>query len=185
MDLGKISEERLFLNNSKTEITHWCKNLKYFHYMRARAGHNCEGDSFCAYFRYGDQETLTLRLGQLGIVLKELEPGCIAYDPFEDYSFEDLERIRVTTPRYPNLEQPQYVTALGHRVHVWIMGYSFEVSVSGSKDGKTYTVTDNDFQVCCELEKEFDKLKWSSLLDNDIKSQPHCISEEMYPELFE
>lgn len=44
MNPDKILDERFFVNNTKEEIMHWCKELHYFHYMRARGGHNCEGD---------------------------------------------------------------------------------------------------------------------------------------------
>lgn len=38
MNPDKIPDERLFANNTKEEIMHWCKELHYFHYMRARGG---------------------------------------------------------------------------------------------------------------------------------------------------
>lgn len=184
MDLGKISEDRLFQNNSKEEVIRWSKNLHYFHYMRDRGGHNCEGDSFCVYFRYEGHDDLTKKLAQIGVSLNKLEEGFIAYDPFESYTFDDLEKLKNTIPGSKELEQPQYVEIAGHKVHIWVMANRFEISVSGSKDGKMYQVSEEDFNICLDLEKLFDKLDWQNILEEDIKSQPHCVSEERYPELF-
>lgn len=78
MNLDKISEERLFQNNTKDEIKNWCQNLQYFHYMRARGGHNCEGDSFSVYFKYNDKDDLITKLNLIGIELKPLEEGYIS-----------------------------------------------------------------------------------------------------------
>ncbi|MDU1892071.1 MAG: hypothetical protein E6767_15410 [Dysgonomonas sp.] len=184
MNLDKISDERLFQNNTKEDIKRWCQNLRYFHYMRDRGGHNCEGDSFCAYFKYDSKDDLITKLKQLGVRLNSLEEGDIAYDPFESYSFDDLDKLKIVITQFKELEQPQYVSLFGHKAHIWIMNGRFEISVSGTKDGKTYKVSDNDFTVCLELEKEFDKLNWKSILDDEIKQQTHCISKEKYPELY-
>lgn len=184
MDLDKISEERLFQNNTKDELQSWCKNLRYFHYMRARSGHNCEGDSFCVYFRYGDKNDLEKKLEKLGITLKKIEDGSIAYDPFESYSFEDLDKLKMVITRFDDTEQPQYVEVSGYKIHIWVLNYRIEISVSGTGDGQVYKVSEEDFKACLELEKLFDKLGWETILDDDIVNQPHCISKNKYPELF-
>lgn len=184
METDKIPEDRLFQNNSKEEIKRWSQNLQYFHYMRDRGGHNCEGDSFCVYFKYTDREDLIDKMQQLGVVMKKLEEGFIAFDPFESYSFNDLDKLKITIPQFGDLEQPQYVEIFGHKVHIWVMTNQFEISVSGTKDGQTYKVSEDDFAVCLSLEKLFQKLGWQTFLDNDIKKQRHCISKDKYPELF-
>lgn len=184
MNLDKISEERLFQNNTKNEISRWCKGLEYFHYMRSRGGHNCEGDSFCVYFEYGDRDDLMSKLKQIGVTLHELQEGFIAFDPFESYSFDDLDKLKITIQHFNDLEQPQYVEIFGYKAHVWVMPGRFEISISGTEDGQTYKVTEEDFKVCQSLEKEFSKLGWYSILDEGIKQQIHCISKEKYPELF-
>lgn len=184
MNLDKISDDRLFLNNTKEEVKHWCQSLQYFHYMRARGGHNCEGDSFSVYFRYTTFEDLKSKLLHLGVVLNELKEGFIAFDPFESYSTDDLDKLKTTIFQFPTWEQPQYVKIFGHKVHVWVMADRFEISVSGSENGQTYKVSDADFEVCIALEKQFDKLDWKSLLDEEIKTQIHCVSKEKYPELY-
>jgi hypothetical protein len=184
MNIDKIQEERLFQNNSKEDVIRWAKNLRYFHYMRDRGGHNCEGDSFCAYFIFADKEDLTDKLSQIGVKLQKLEEGFIAFDPLKSYSFDDLDKLKITIPQYTDIEQPQYVTLFGRKAHIWIMSDCFEIAVSGTKDRKTYQVSNDDFAVCMLLEKEFDRLGWVNLLDENIKQQSHCISEVVYPELF-
>lgn len=184
MNLDKISEERLFADNSKEEVMKWCNSLHYFHYMRDRGGHNCEGNSFCAYFKFNDREDLINKLSFIGIELKPLEEEDIPFEPTKSYSFDELDRLKVTTLQFKDLEQPQYTEIFGHKVHVWVLENKFEISVSGTKDGKTYLVSDEDYKVCLQLEDEFDKLNWSSIIDDEIKQQIHCISKEIYPELY-
>jgi len=183
--IDKMSEERLFQNNTKEELKRWCKGLRYFYYMRSRGGHNCEGDSFCVYFKYGGREDLINKLSQLGVTLKELQEGDIAYDPFESYSFEDLDKLKMVIKLYDDLQQPQYVDIFGYKAHIWVLNSRFEVSVSGTKEGETtYQVSEEDYRVCLALEKEFDRLGWESITDDDIKDQFHCISKDKYPELY-
>lgn len=184
MNIDKISEERLFQNNTKEEISRWCKKLRYFHFMRARGGHNCEGDSFCVYFTYTDFNDLTEKLHQIGVTLKQLPEGYTAFDPFASYNLDDLDKLVITIQHYPYWEQPQYVELFGHRSHIWVLENRFEISVSGTKDGQTYKVSDEDFDVCIKLENEFEKLNWRSILDQDIIKHSHCISREKYPELY-
>lgn len=185
MRIDKFSDDRLFQNNTREEISRWCKALQYFHYMRARGGHNCEGDSFCVYFKYDGREDLIGKLNDLGVNLNTLDEDSLAFDPFESYSFEDLDKLKMVIPAFNDLEQPQFVEVFGHKVHIWVMDRKFEISVSGTKDGKAYRVSDDDFDVCSELEKQFDKLEWKSILDNEIVLQIHCISKDNYPELYE
>lgn len=184
MNLDKISEERLFQNNTKEEIMRWCQSLRYFHYMRSRGGHNCEGDSFCVYFKYADREDLINKLGQIGVTLNKLEEGFVAFDPFESYSIDDLDKLKITIAHFSDLEQPQYVDVFGYKVHIWVISGRFEISISGTSDGQTYKVSEDDFRVCKHLEEQFDKLNWEPFLDEEIKQQIHCISRENYPELF-
>lgn len=184
MNLDKISEDRLFQNNTKEEIMHWSQTLQYFHYLRARGGHNCEGDSFGVYFKYEGRDDLITKLSKIGISLKPLEEGAIAFDPFATYSYDDLDKIKVTIPGCNDLEQPEYVEIFGYKAHIWIMNDNFGISISGSKDNLVYKVTDADYEVCLSLEKEFEKLSWKQYLDARIKEQIHCISKEKYPELF-
>jgi len=185
MNLDKISEDRLFLNNTKEEIVRWSQNLHYFHYMRARGGHNCEGDAFCAYFRFTTQDDLIEKLSQIEVHINRLGEGDIAFDPFESYSIEDLDKLKIVVAGFNDLIQPQNVEVFGYKTHVWVNANTFEISVSGTKNGQVYKVSEEDFEVCSAMEKEFSRLGWNTILDHDIKSQIHCISKEKYPELFE
>lgn len=184
MNLDKISDERLFANNAKEDIMNWCSKLRYFHYMRARGGHNCEGDSFCVYFRYDTREDLISKLSLIGVNIKKLQEDEIAFDPFESYSIDDLDKLRITMSEFRDLIQPQNVEIYGKKAHVWVIKDRFEISISGTKDGQIYKVTDDDFDVCLLLEEKFDQLKWKSILDYDIESQIHCVSSRRYPELY-
>lgn len=182
--IDKIPESKLFQNNTREEIQHWCKHLRYFHYMRARGGHNCEGDSFCVYFKYNSFEDLTEKLKKLNVTLNRLTEEQISFDPFASYSIDDLDKIRITIPHFNDFEQPQYVEIWGYKAHIWVMPDRFEISISGAKDNKTYKVSGQDFDICLLIEAQFDLLEWSSILDHKIEEQPHCISKERYPELF-
>lgn len=182
--MDKISEDRLFLNNSKEEVTRWINTLQYFNYMRARSGHNCEGDSFSVYFKYSSLDDLINKLNKLNISLNKIPEGFIAYDPFESYSFDDLDKLKIPVPKHTEWEQPQYVEIFGYKAHIWILANSFEITISGKKDGNAYKVSEEDFKVCLNLEKEFKQLGWDSILDDNIKEYAHCISEKKYPELF-
>ncbi len=184
MSLDKMPEDRLFQNNTKEDVLRWVNQLQYFHYMRSRGGHNCEGDSFCAYFGYSDKTDLEIKLGKVGIKLNTLQEGDIAYNPLKSYSFDDLDKLKITIPRFGDTEQPQHSKIENYNVHVWVLDNSFEISVSGTRKGNAYKVAEEDFDVCESLERLFDTLGWRDLLDNEIKKHPHCISEEIYPELF-
>ncbi len=185
MSLDKIEDERLFQNHSKEVISNWCKNLKYFHYMRARAGHSCEGDSFAAHFLYNGREDLINKLAQIGVTLNELGPRDLVFDPFESYSIRDLDKIKYTIPGCDDLEQPKDAQIFGHKVYIWVQSNRFEISISGNENDNAYTVSDEDFEVCKDLEQEFEALKWNIYIDKEIKDHPHCISQEKYPELYE
>ena len=153
--------------------------------MRARAGHHCEGDSFAAHFLYSDRDDLLNKLSQIGIELNILDEKAIAFDPFGSYSIDDLDKIKYPIPGHSDLEQPKDTELFGYKVHIWVQENRFEISISGLGTDNAYEVSDEDFQACMALEKEFDKLLWSKYLDKEIEQRAHCISKEKYPELFE
>lgn len=184
MNLDKIAEERLFQNNSKEDIIRWSRDLKYFYYMRSRGGHNCEGDAFCTYLKYTDFDDLSTKLAQIGVVLNHLDEESIVFDPTKSYSLYDLDQLKITISQFKDIEQPQHTDIFGYKVHIWVLANCFEISISGTKKGVAYKVSDEDFNICLSLENEFDKLGWESIIDDSIKAEPHCISDERYPELF-
>lgn len=185
MYLDKISDDRLFQNHPKEVLSKWCKSLHYFHYMRARAGHSCEGDSFAAHFKYNGREDLIEKLGQIGVSLNKLGKDDLVFDPFGTYSIDNLDKIKYAITGFEDLEQPKDVLAFGHKVHIWVQKDRFELSVSGNESNNAYEVAEEDYQICLALEKEFDKLGWQQFKDLEIKTLTHCISEERYPELYE
>jgi len=184
MNWDNIPEERLFQNNSKEEIMRWGKSLRYFHYMRSRGGHNCEGDTFSAYFKYDDLDDLNIKLSKIGVILSKIDENSVVFDPMKTYSFHDIDNLSITISRFNDTIQPQSVEIFGHKAHVWVLDNSFEISVSGTDKEYAYKVTEKDFQVCFKLEKQFDNLGWNQISDESIKYQPHCISIKIYPELF-
>lgn len=184
MGFDKISDDKLFANHSRETISRWCKDLRYFHYMRARAGHNCEGDSFAAHFKYTDREDLIKRMTEIGVTIKTLDKDHIPFDPFGSYNIDNLDKIKYTIPGCDDLEQPQNVEAFGYKIHIWVQADRFEISVSGLDTENAYEVAEKDFETCFALEKEFDKLSWQEIIDKEIIQHPHCISEEKYPELY-
>lgn len=183
MGLQKLTEERLFQNHTKEEIQTWVRQLKYFHYMRARAGHSCEGDSFAVHFRYEGIDDLICKMATLGLQLNELNADVIVFDPFGSYSIDDLDKIKYPIPG-TRLEQPKDVLIFGYKAFIWVHGGQFEISISGLETENAYEVSDKDFQTCLKLEKEFNRLAWNSFIDEAIKSHAHCISEKNYPELY-
>ena len=185
MSLDKIEAERLFQNHTKETLARWAQSLHYFHYMRARAGHSCEGDSFAAHFMYNGREDLIYKLSQIDITVNEIGPRDLVFDPFESYSIRDLDKIKYTIPGCDDLEQPKDVTIKGHKAYIWVQSNRFELSVSGNQSNAAYTVSEEDFRVCQDLEKKFGELGWNKFIDQEIKTYPHCISKDKYPELFE
>ncbi|MCK9179925.1 MAG: hypothetical protein PHQ88_05865 [Bacteroides sp.] len=184
IQLDKLPEARLYENHNQTTLKKWCQGLRYFHYMRARRGHNCEGDSFAAHFNYQGRADLLEKLGQLKITLQEVGEDDLVFDPLKSYSIDDLDRIKYTIPGLPDLIQPNKESLFGYEVHLCIQQHTFELIVAGTQSQSAYEVSDSDYEVCLSIEKELDKLGWSSFLDQEIKKQPHCISATLYPELY-
>lgn len=184
MKLDRISEERLFQTNTREELMHWCPGLNYFHYLRARGGHNCEGDSFYVSFLFDSFDDLTHKLSQIGVTLEKIPEGTLPFDPMARYSLYDLDRIRNVIPGTKAWEQPGFATISGHKVPIWIMNGYFTISVAGSNSDKAYQIDEEDFVVAKEIEATFDKLGWKAFLDRNIINEEHCISRERYPEIF-
>lgn len=185
MSLDRISDERLFQYHPKDEVKNWCRSLRYFHFMRARSGHSCEGDSFAVHFIYHDRADLLFKLSQIRVVPDILGKDIIIFDPFASYSIDELDKIRYPIPGHNDLQQIGDTSIFGYKVHIWVQKNIFEISISGLGTDNAYEVSDRDFQACLALEKEFDKLSWHKYLDKEVEQHAHCISREKYPELFE
>lgn len=183
MNFEKIEDHKLFSNNTEQEIKEWVNTLQFFYFLKARAGHNCEGDKFAMYIKYSNIEELTDIMADIGIVLKEMEQDAIAFDPFGDISMDKLDKIRYAIPEHPSLEQPQSCILFGIPVHIWVQNHIVEIALSGATDGNIYKVSSADFENCLKLETKIQELKWGKYLDKKIEQQAHCISLERYPEL--
>ncbi|NMA73139.1 MAG: hypothetical protein GX963_03060 [Bacteroidales bacterium] len=184
VQLDKLGEDQLYENHDQSTLKRWGKSLSFFHYMRARRGHNCEGDTFAAHFTYNGRDDLIHKLNQLGVEVKKVSAEDLVFDPFKSYSFDDLDRIKYTIPGFDDLIQPNQEVIFGYSVHMCVQQDRFEIIVAGTKTGSAYEVTEEDFNICLALEKEFERLNWHQFLDKSIKKQPHCISEYLYPELY-
>lgn len=77
--------------------------------------------------------------------------------------------------------QEGHTQILDYKVFVWITGNTLNISLVGKVP---YVITEEDFQTCLEIEKEFDKLGWQSLVDKKIEENICCVSKSKYPELF-
>lgn len=184
MTLERISEDILFQTNTKEELLRWCPQLQYFHYLRARGGHNCEGDSFYVSFLYDDLDDLVNKLKGLGVTLQKIPEGSIPFDPMARYSLFDLDRIRNVVPGTKEWEQPGFVTIEGNEAHIWVMNNHFTISISGTKKENKYVVDEDDFLAAKAIESKFNTLDWLPFIDKNIIKETHCVSRERYPELF-
>lgn len=184
MNFDKIPESKIFNNNPKEEIISWMKQLKYFHLLKARQGHNCEGDKWAIYLNYSDETDLATKLSQLNITLQPLGDNEIAFDPFEDISIDNLDKIRYVIPDLPHLIQPQDQMWNGIAVHIWVQNKMIEISISGNDKLNSYMVSSIDFEHCKELEKLLEDKHWQTVLNNDVEKLSNCISSSKYPELF-
>ena len=184
IQLNKLNDRQLYENHDQSTLKRWCKSLKFFHYMRARRGHNCEGDTFAVHFTYDGKEDLLKKLSQIGVEIQRITAEDLVFDPLESYALDDLDRIKYTIPGFDDLIQPHLEDVLGQAVHVWVQQHTFELIVAGDVTRSVYEVGEDDFQICLQLENDFERMGWNVFLDEEIKKQPHCISEVLYPELY-
>lgn len=182
MNFDKIDKQRLFSNNSEEEIKMWINGLQLFHLLKARQGHNCEGDKFAVHINYKNTEELTSRMNEIGIALNIIKQDAIVFDPFGDISLDKLDKIKYPIPEHPHLEQPQNCIIKNIPVHIWIQDFVIEIAISGA-NGNIYKISQEDYENCLKLEVELNKLAWGKHLNQQIKQQAHCISLDKYPEL--
>ena len=184
MNFEKISESKIFNNNSKTDVISWINQTKYFRLLKARQGHNCEGDKWACYLNFANEDDLKQKLAALDITLATLQADEIAFDPFEDVSIEKLDKIRYVIPELPTYIQPQDQTWNGIDIHIWIQNQMIEISVSGNDKLNSYLVSQIDFENCLKIETLIEVKKWQADLNFEIEKLSHCISKIKYPELF-
>ena len=73
----------------------------------------------------------------------------------------------------------------GFKTFIWVYDGAIQISVSSTKDDNPYEISEVDFDICLQLEKNFTELGWQNLIDRKIEQSILCISKSKYPELFE
>jgi hypothetical protein len=185
MQIEKFQDKWLFQEHSKDELKKWANQLRYFCFVRAWGGHNNDNDRFVASFNYKSKEDLLDKLNRLGIEVNVLPAETLRPIVGVSYTAEEFWKFKISVRRFPDLEQPGTTTIDSFPCHVYIDDNSFQISVSGTKDGNVYKVTAEDFEVCKQLEIFFDNLGLETEMDFEIEKDAACISRNKYPELFE
>ena len=184
MQIDKLSDSWLFERHSKTEIKNWLSQLNYFYFKRAWGGHAGDGDEFQVAFTFSDKTDLINKIEQLGLKLNSIPKDIEKPKAGQSYTTEDYKKFKNPINVFPDLEQPGHSIIFGQKVHIWVYEKSFHITVSGTKDQNLYEVTEDDFKVCLEIEKQFEKLNWKKNLDKSLENNVCCISRTKYPELF-
>ena len=184
MQIDKLSDNWLFERHSKRKLKEWLRQLQYFYYKRAWGGHANDGDEFQVAFTFTDRLDLMNILGQLGLTLKSIPDDYPRPAVGKAYLAAEYEIFKSEIKQFPNLEQPGHSIIFGYKVFILIYDNSIRISIAGTKDENRYEVTDDDFAVCLELEKHFDKLSWDNKIDKSLEKSVCCISKTKYPELY-
>jgi hypothetical protein len=182
MSIDKLSENWIFQQHSKNEIIRWINALKYFQFKRAWGGHANDGDEFKVKFLFVDENDLHFKLNLLEITLNIIPNDYPRPIPGKSYTPDEFEIFKSGVSEFPHLEQPRHSIIFNEKVFIWVYDGNFEVTISGSKDENYYYVSENDFEKCIRLEKQFDILDWQKYI---YKEPDVCVlSKENYPELY-
>lgn len=184
MELDKLSENWLFRQHSKHTIREWVRQLRYFYFKRAWGGHANDGDDFQVGFIFSNKDDLVNKIGLLGLALNSIPETHPRPVLGQLYSTAEFEKFKSEIQIYPDLEQPGRSVIYGFKTFIWVNENSIKISISGTKDNNRYEVSEEDFIVCLELEKHFDKLGWQNVHDKSLEKDICCISRSRYPELF-
>ena len=185
MQIQKFQDKWLFQRHSKEELKKWVKQLRYFYFLRAWGGHNMDNDRFVASFHYNSKEDLFDKLHSLNVVVNVLPPDTPRPIVGVSYPAEDFWKFKISVRRFPDLEQPGSTTVNSFPCHIYIDDDSFQISISGTKDGNIYEVTAEDFEVCKHLESLFDILGFGKERHFEIENDAACVSRNKYPELYD
>lgn len=159
--------------------------MRYFSFKRAWGGHANDGDEFRVAFTFTDRRDLITKVGQLGLTLNTIPDDFPRPVVGKSYPSEEYKKFKNEIKQFKDLEQPGLTMIFGHTVLVWITNNSIQITISGTRDGNHYEVTEDDLKVCMELEKIFDNLDWKKDIDKSLDESVCCISRTNYPELFE
>lgn len=150
--------------------------------MRAWGGHANDNDTFKTAIKYLDKQDLVDKLGALGVTLNSIPSDYPKPIVDKSYSASEYELFKKPIELFENLEQPGYSIINGQKVYIWVFDYYFTISISNLN---MYEVSEEDFEVCLEIEKTFDNLGWQEIRDTHIEKSVCCISKAVYPELYE
>lgn len=184
MQIDKLSDKWLFELHSKQTIVGWLRHLRYFYFKRAWGGHSNDGDEFQVAFSFTDRQDLINKIGQLGLVLNTIPPDFPRPVIGQSYPAEEFNKFKNEIKIFPDLEQPGNSIIFGYNAFIWVHNNALHIKISGTRDGNPYEVTEDDLKVCIELEKQFDNLCWSKILDKSLEKNVCCISRTKYPELY-
>ncbi|NER14716.1 hypothetical protein GWK08_14765 [Leptobacterium flavescens] len=181
MAAHKLSDDWLFMNFPKYHIRFWASQLKYGFFMRAANNHSKDGDSFQIWLEYKDVKELVEILDHLTIKLEKIPEEA----PKKSFWSKkpQIEQLRI--PDLPEYEQPQHTKIDRIPCFCWIEDGRVCLSVSGSKDGNFYKVSEVDFRNCIKLEKILEEANLTSYVSEAYCEIGNCISRKTYPELYE
>jgi len=180
-----LPDSWLFETHPESELRAWVRQLRYFHFIRAWGGHANDGDEFKAAISFSGREDLLKKMNQIGVVLNMLPEDFQKPVMGKSYSYEEFKAFKNEIREFKDLEQPGRVSIFNQEVHIWIITSSIHISISGSRDGNRFEVSDADFQSCLILEKEFDKLGWLVFIDRNLEKSVCCVSPLKYPLLYD
>ncbi len=143
----------------------WVKQLRYFYLKRALGGHANDGDEFRAAFAFTDRQDLLHKIGLLGLRLNVMPNGSPQPVPGRPYPASEYSEFKSVIKQFPDLQQPGHSLIFGNKAFVWVYDNSIQISISGTRDGNAYEVTEDDLLVCIELEKQFDQFAWQKITD--------------------
>lgn len=184
MQIEKLSDNWLFERHSKHTIREWLGHLRYFYLKRAWGGHANDGDEFQVAFSFTDRQDLINKIGQLGLTLSLIPDDFPRPIIGQSYPADEFNKFKNEIRQFTDLEQPGHTIIFGYKVFIWVHDNTIRISISGTRDDNRYEVSEEDFKVCIDLEKQFDNLDWQKYLDKSLEESVCCISQTKYPELY-
>ena len=184
MQIEKLSDNWLFERHAQSTIRAWLRQLRYFYFKRAWGGHANDGDEFQVAFSFTDRQDLINKVGQLGLTLNTIPEDLPRPAIGQPYPADEYNKFKNEIKQFTDLEQPGHSIIFGHKAFIWVQDHSIHITISGTRDDNRYEVTEDDFNVCIQLEKHFDNLGWAKTIDKSLEKSVCCISQAKYPELY-
>ena len=184
MQIEKLSDNWLFEQHAQRTIRAWLRQLRYFYFKRAWGGHANDGDEFQVAFSFTDRQDLINKVGQLGLTLNTIPEDFPKPAIGQPYPAGEYNKFKHEIKQFTDLEQPGHSIIFGHKAFIWVQDHSIHITISGTRDDNRYEVTEDDLNVCIELEKHFDNLGWAKTIDKSLEKSVCCLSQAKYPELY-